>query len=246
MGKYGGRDQASFGAVSIFQAPEAILTDRGSMFREKEFQEYVTQELCAYQIFTSAYYPQRNGVNEASHKGIEASIAAVAESADVSFADALKDAVAVHNATPHSALGESPFKAMFGLEPTLPGWQRYRRGGDLQTLRATRQSNGPSYVRVQLLHDRRQLQQKLVVEVNDIIVYQMAEGERANSRSPTSTSGVHAAMVAPLPCYRGQGGNSGMRDDGLPRVCSSGTEGQDTRAQRVYPRKPSPVEPYTH
>ena len=102
-------------------SPEAILTDRGSVFKEKEFQEYVTQELCAYHIFTSAYYPQGNGVNEASHKGLEASIAAVAETMDVSFAEALKDAVAVHNATPHSALGESPFKAMMGFEPTLPG-----------------------------------------------------------------------------------------------------------------------------
>ena len=65
--------------VAVFQAPEAILTDRGSVFREKEFQNYVTQELCAYHIFSSAYYPQGNGLNEASHKGLEASIAAAAE-----------------------------------------------------------------------------------------------------------------------------------------------------------------------
>ena len=82
--------------VSIFQAPEAVLTDRGLAFRDKKFEEYVTQELCAYHVFTSTYYPQGNGINESSHRGLEASIAAAARTLDVPLEEALKDAVAVH------------------------------------------------------------------------------------------------------------------------------------------------------
>ena len=41
-------------------------------------------------VYTSAYYPQGNGINESSHRGLEASIAAAARTLDVPFDDVLK------------------------------------------------------------------------------------------------------------------------------------------------------------
>eukprot|EP01071_Lankesteria_metandrocarpae_P011802 Lankesteria_metandrocarpae@DN5471_c1_g1_i12.p2 len=51
---------------SMFSAPRAVLTDRGGAFRSAMF-EFVTQQLGACHVYSSPYYPQGNGMNEASH-----------------------------------------------------------------------------------------------------------------------------------------------------------------------------------
>ena len=175
--------------VSIFQAPEAVLTDRGPAFREAEFEEYVTQELCSYHVFTSAYYPQGNGINESSHRGLEASIAAAAGTLDVPFAEVLRDAVAVHNATPHSSLGDSPFFTMFGFDATLPGWQRYRPDRDEVCRNVSRREiRHRAMIRAQLLGERVKLEEKENIIVGDIVVYILSDYEKKQHRPPASTS----------------------------------------------------------
>lgn len=105
----------------VFQAPKAVLSDRG-VFKSELFHRYVTQELGAYHVFTSPYYPQGNAINEACHQGLEVSVsAAMRETNDIHVA--LRDAVKVHNAVPHLGTGESPYFLMFGFEPVFPGWQ---------------------------------------------------------------------------------------------------------------------------
>ena len=186
--------------INIFQAPDGILTDRGAVFREKRFQEYITQELCAYHVFSSAYYPQGNGINEASHKGLEASIAAVAELRGEHFDRVLQDAVAVHNATPHSALGESPFKAMFGFEPTLPGWQRYRVSDDSATLAASRaERSHRMMMRARLAAERLRLDKDEEVSMGDVVVHQLSNYERSRSRPAGSSSEAYSPKWS-LPC----------------------------------------------
>ena len=128
------------------------------------------------------------------------------------FAEALKDAVAVHNATPHSALGESPFKSMMGFEPTLPGWQKYRRGGDPQAIKASRSElRHRAMMRVQMMQEDVQVQQKPAVEVGDIIVYQMAEYEKGKKSPPREHfRGIYTQVVTPMPRQRGQERNCDM------------------------------------
>ena len=91
----------------------------------------------------------------------------------------LQDAVAVHNATPHphSELGESPFKAMFGFEPTLPGWQCYRAG----TIRDGEQSRTVSSDddARQSSAERLRLDNDEEVSVGDVVVYQLSNYERS-------------------------------------------------------------------
>ena len=186
--------------VGIFQAPEALLTDRGSVFRERLLNDYMTHELGAYHIFTSAYYPQGNGINEAAHRGIEAAIAAAASVPGVAFEKVLQDAVAVHNATPHTALGNSPFKAMFGFEPTLPGWQRYRQISDTKTLAITRaEERQRAMMRAKLIAERLRLQEKQKLAVGDVIVYFMSDYERARCRPAASMSDAYTPKWS-LPC----------------------------------------------
>lgn len=111
--------------LPVFQAPEAILVDRGSSFTSAEFRKFITTKVGAYVVYTSPYYPQGNAINESCHRAIETSIKAVDNDMLVTFEEALADSVTVHNATPHPATGESPFCFLFGSEPALPGWQPY-------------------------------------------------------------------------------------------------------------------------
>ena len=83
---------------SMFQAPNVVLTDRGSHFLGA-FNEFVTRELLSYHVFTSPYYPQGNAINEAAHKAINRVLCGSALLSDCDFKSALESAVSVHNAT---------------------------------------------------------------------------------------------------------------------------------------------------
>jgi len=93
----------------------------------------------------------------------------------------LRDAVAVHNATPHSSLGDSPFFTMFGFDATLPGWQRYRPDKDEVCRSATRRE----------MRERMKLEEKEEVAVGDVVVYILSEYERKHDRPPASTSDAY-------------------------------------------------------
>eukprot|EP01071_Lankesteria_metandrocarpae_P011824 Lankesteria_metandrocarpae@DN5471_c1_g3_i5.p1 len=128
-----------FGRVwfSMFLAPRAVLTDRGGVFRSAMFDEFVTQQLGAYHVYSSPYYPQGNGMNEASYIALQRSIAAaMRESNDMSYA--LREAVKIHNATPHFATRMSPFFFMFGQEMCFPGWQVFRQQVNLAQCKVMR------------------------------------------------------------------------------------------------------------
>ena len=111
--------------MPVFGAPEVILSDRGSVFKDRRFADLVTKKLSAYHIFTSPYYPQGNALNESSHKALEKSISCSLASGLTSFSDALHDATTVHNACPHSSTKESPYSMMFGREMILPDSQKW-------------------------------------------------------------------------------------------------------------------------
>lgn len=104
----------------VFQAPTAVLMDRGPQFRAMEIRKFITEEFMSILVYSSPYYPQGNAINEASHKAIESSLAAAGDLWSCGFEDTLQDAVAVHNSTPHVGTGYSPNYSMFGFELTLP------------------------------------------------------------------------------------------------------------------------------
>ena len=74
-------------------------------------------------IRSSPRRPQGNGVNEASHKAIHAALDAVVMDGTRDVQEAVRAAEYLHNTTPHSSLGMSPYEALFGKEPLIPGYQ---------------------------------------------------------------------------------------------------------------------------
>lgn len=171
----------------VFQAPNTVLTDRGSAFRSG-FNQFVTQSLLAYHIFTSPYYPQGNSINEAAHKSLNRSLSAYQLLDNSNFSEALSAAVAVHNSCPHSSLGVSPFFAMFGFEPTLPGWQKYRNQHDdaLRSLRLT-ELRQKQLLKAQLDRENYKVVQSDNIQVGDWVVYLQSKYEKKVT-SPEGTN----------------------------------------------------------
>lgn len=71
--------------ISIFMAPLAILTDRGSSFISKKFRNYCFNELRTTLVHTSPYYPQGNAVNESPHRAIDAMLASTTRNYHMEF-----------------------------------------------------------------------------------------------------------------------------------------------------------------
>lgn len=175
--------------IRVFQAPYAILTDRGSAFTSAAFRTYVTHDLCACQVYSSAYYPQGNGINEACHKGLEITLAAASEWKGVTFQEALADAECIHNATPHATTGESPYASLFGFEPTLPGWQTFARRESVTDRREIlRQKRQLAMLRVKLVSEERKLDYPENLHVGDWIVYLSSNYEKENDARKSDCS----------------------------------------------------------
>ena len=112
--------------ISIFGSPEVVVVDQGTAFTSDKFRSFMLQDQNAMIVYSSARYPQGNGINEASHRGLEAALRACVQlDGSIMFEDALYDAVLAYNCTPHLELGESPGCFIFGMEISLPGWQRH-------------------------------------------------------------------------------------------------------------------------
>lgn len=192
---------------SIFQAPNVVLTDRGSEFLA-EFNKFVTQDLLAYHVYTSPYYPQGNAINEAAHKSFNRSIVAYLMMDKSDFEAAVALAVAVHNSCPHSALGVSPFYSLFGFEPTLPGWQCYRNQHDGQLRLLQREEmRQQQLLKAQLDREEYKLSKSSDIQVGDWVVYYLSKYEKkattleSNSPKYSPSWSLPAKVVAVKSTY---------------------------------------------
>ena len=167
--------------VGIFGAPNAVLADKGTAFISKSFQSYICDELAAELVFSGTGYPQGNAINEAVHKGIEASIMSRIQYDTYSpFQEILSDAVLAYNSTPHSGTGYSPFYMLFGKELTLPGLQRFQEAIPEAQRRARTRD-----IRVQAMHrstmgadEGLRLYSPPDFNIGDKVVYYLTASER--------------------------------------------------------------------
>lgn len=184
--------------LAVFQAPEAVLSDRGSAFTGTEWTSYITNEVCAYVVYTSPYYPQGNSINESAHRALETSLQACESDFALSFADALQDAVTVHNASPHPATGESPYCFLFGIEPTLPGWQPYAWNHPDQLRKAKlRELRYCAIIRNRLdLDDQLKMKDHVVsLKPGDWVVFTLSEYERKTTKANDREPKVHKFLA---------------------------------------------------
>lgn len=130
-------------------------------------------------VNSSPYYPQGNAICEASHKAIDSVLLAAKETLEEKFEDVLRYATQIHNACPHSATGQSPFYLLFGMEPTLPGWQglqSQRKDEDTRLLKLA-EHRGKAMVKQQLLADGQLTLVKSKVKIGDWVVYLQGDKE---------------------------------------------------------------------
>ena len=170
--------------VSVFGAPRAVLVDRGAAFIGSSFVDYMTKEVCARIVYSSPAYPQGNGINESCHQTLEASIRAVMQYSDrqeVDYISCVRDATIAYNATPHSALGESPYYCLFGFDMCLPGWQHLVQSdtSEVRRQRVLAERRMRDLIRCNLESDKNmQLVESQDLRVGDLCVYHLSAYER--------------------------------------------------------------------
>ena len=187
---------------SLFSAPKAVLTDRGTHFKSV-FDDFVLNMLGAYHVLSSPYYPQGNSINEACHTSLKRSIAAVLRDTN-NYKIAVREAVKIHNATPHIATGMSPYFMMFGHEMCFPGWQSFRRS-EMSDRRVRHVKEESLFRRVLTEKLRTELANYEApptghgFEVGDWLVFELSDEERRLHPHPVSASLSSTAHMS-LPC----------------------------------------------
>lgn len=181
--------------LPIFGAPMAVLSDRGSECRSAETRRFICDNLGAYHVFSSPYYPQGNGVNESCHRALEHSVAAMLlETND--FRQAVRMAIQVYNATPHSVTNVSPFYFLFGFEPVFPGWQRYGESGSPEEREADK---AEKLVREEIKEWMRRSAKAVPeseIAVGDWVVYPLSAFERKRITHPQSSSDAYKTSMS--------------------------------------------------
>ena len=122
-----------------FGGSSRILTDNGTEFKNKEFDE-VCETLGIKRIYSPVYTPEANGKLEGYHKFFKACVAKHIRGTALEWDELVPMASAAYNFFPCQSSRESPFVLMFGrdpitpfaslLEPTPRFWGE--RGGKLQ------------------------------------------------------------------------------------------------------------------
>ena len=101
--------------LSIFGAPEKLLTDQGSQFTSALFLS-LCRILGIKKIFTTPYHPQTDGVVERNNQTLVKIMSMYVATDQKNWDDVLSMAVYAHNTARHSTTQQTPYKMMFGVE----------------------------------------------------------------------------------------------------------------------------------
>lgn len=191
--------------IAKFGVPKIILTDHGTAFTSTIFRDYVLKELRTQHIMSSIEYPQGNAINESSHRLLEVAIRASPVSSKLPFHELVMDATLLHNATPHSMLGDTPSSLMFGVDLRIPGLQQYED----QVEESARLATMSTYRGIRALQNQLKELQKMAEQnqistigpraylVGDIVIY--ALGATEASRASHHSGAIKYAAVNSFP-----------------------------------------------
>ena len=96
-----------------------ILSDNGTEFKNKLFEQVAKELGVEYKLYTPPYHPASNGHIEAFHAFLKASIAKHV-APQLEWDALIPLACAAYNFIPNEHSKESPFFLMFGRDPVLP------------------------------------------------------------------------------------------------------------------------------
>ena len=102
-----------------FSGSLKILSDNGTEFKNKLFEDITKQLGVRYKKYTPPYMPSSNGCIEGFHNFLKACISKHV-SAQLEWTDVLPLTCAAYNFLPNEHSHESPFFIMFGRDPVLP------------------------------------------------------------------------------------------------------------------------------
>jgi len=104
--------------VLQFGPPDTILTDRGTHFLNQTI-ERITEHLETKHLRTTAYHPQANGMTERFNGTLCTALAKLAEGNIDEWDIYIPAVLYAYRIRTHSALGKSPFEALYGQVPRL-------------------------------------------------------------------------------------------------------------------------------
>ena len=100
-------------------APISLHSDR-----DKEFTAALHQEVCDMlriaKTYSTAYRPQANGVVERCNRMLLAMLRPVVSEQQDDWDDHLPTILSAYHSTPHSSMGLSPYRMVYGVEMTMP------------------------------------------------------------------------------------------------------------------------------
>lgn len=105
--------------ISRYRIPKVLVTDQGANFVSDMFKR-VCKFLKIKKLQTTAYHPQSNGALERCHRPLADYLRIFVEENPSVWDQWLRQAVHVHNNTPHSATRLTPMDCLFGFTAELP------------------------------------------------------------------------------------------------------------------------------
>ncbi|GAU30613.1 hypothetical protein TSUD_62330 [Trifolium subterraneum] len=105
--------------LARFGIPQAVVTDNGTQFTNKKFQEFLAT-IGTTQHFTSVEHPQTNGQAEAANRVLLRGLRRRMGASKGNWTEELHNVLWSYRTTPHSTTGETPFRLTYGTEAVIP------------------------------------------------------------------------------------------------------------------------------
>jgi hypothetical protein len=125
--------------VKLHGMPKSIISDRGALFTS-QFWRQLFQKLGTKLQFTTAYHPQTDGQTKRVNQCLEMYLRCSIQENSPMWKQWISLAEFWYNSAFHSAIGMSPFQALYGYEPDLGAMPAPEDAMDLPAMLAHRQA----------------------------------------------------------------------------------------------------------
>ncbi|CAF1052565.1 unnamed protein product [Brachionus calyciflorus] len=105
--------------ILVFGLFTNVLTDQGTNF-QSELMKKLYELLDIYQLKTSAYHPQCNGITERFNRTLKTMLSCFSNENQNNWDQLIKKLAFAYNSSVHNATNYTPYELMFGRKPKLP------------------------------------------------------------------------------------------------------------------------------